>query len=101
MDTTMCALVQGQKDARKAHGITTLLARIWCTSTLVRARVAVEKNEANAGTARLEQCMHKRCKDAEDAAVHAVIHDIGKRGSSKQNVPSYQQQIELRAGRSV
>lgn len=71
MEDTMRALVNGLKEAREVHGLKELLARKWCTSALVRARIAVEMCEANAGIARHEQCMHKRCKDAEDAALDA------------------------------
>ena len=45
MDDTMRALVKGLKEAREVHGIKELLARKWCTSALLRARIAVEMHE--------------------------------------------------------
>jgi hypothetical protein len=95
MDDTMRALVKGLKEAREVHGLKELLARKWCTSALVRARIAVEMCEANAGIARHEQCMLKRCKDAEDAALDAVIQDLGKRGASWSRLISESVQREM------
>jgi hypothetical protein len=95
MDNTMSALVKGLKGAREVHRIKELLARKWCTSALVRARIAVEMHEANVGIARHEQCVHKRCKDTEDAALDAVIQDLGKRGASWSRLISESVQREM------
>jgi hypothetical protein len=55
----------------------------------------VEMHEANAGIHRHEQCMHKRCRDAEDAALDAVIQDLGNRGASWSRLISESVQREM------